>query len=561
MKHLLKTAFSWRPGRHRRPTAITLPEIKAGISTCVARVSGEEIEGPLNILVPCERIVPTGGLLRFERLAEALKHKGHRIVFCPRKHEGGNDLFVTSDVMDFETAAQQSWHAVMVPGAGFSEETMIWLSAFQDSRFGLRVQHVLNDSSRYDSFLRVNRAIRPDYVIFNNPAWERVDFTQFHARQFHTIPGAVDSCFFTRQKSRNEEVVRVVGQARKTPEPLIEAIRGMPGNVKLILFGKPNSDLAMEYSDLVAAGRLELVGILDKSELRNLYESSDVCVHLEENAGWANMAAEAMAMEVPLVCTPAGTECFARDGENAFVIDQADIEQIRVTINRVIKNKEEARSRARIGRETIDQYDWNSYSDSMLSLLKGFPESHYGRDTQGNLFGKWPIHERFEGLEDLFEKMTGKTVLDLGAAEGHSTIACARHGAAHVIGLEFDADRVALGNAFLAEQGLNGIAELHVADLSRWPEIPPFGPGKLTAKYDVVLYLGIHHHLGDGRMKTLKGALEKAGQVFAIRTPSRFWERDEIDRVIRDQGWTPCEDMKRVYAKSAKGDLYVYRRA
>ena len=58
------------------------------------------------------------------------------------------------------------------------------------------------------------------------------------------------------------------------------------------------------------------------------------------------------------------------------------------------------------------------------------------KNFQGDLFG------RFQGLEPLFERAAGRSVLDLGMSEGHIGYEFARHGASAVHGLEQHRDKV-----------------------------------------------------------------------------------------------------------------------
>jgi glycosyltransferase involved in cell wall biosynthesis len=59
---------------------------------------------------------------------------------------------------------------------------------------------------------------------------------------------------------------------------------------------------------------------LPQPELARLYTSCDVLLSAERRAGWNNTVAEAMAAGLPVVCTRAGTQDLAVQGETARVV-------------------------------------------------------------------------------------------------------------------------------------------------------------------------------------------------------------------------------------------------
>jgi glycosyltransferase involved in cell wall biosynthesis len=59
---------------------------------------------------------------------------------------------------------------------------------------------------------------------------------------------------------------------------------------------------------------------LPQERMSAMYGTADVFVSAEHRAGWSNTCAEAAACGLPLVCTSSGTEDFAVEGENAFVV-------------------------------------------------------------------------------------------------------------------------------------------------------------------------------------------------------------------------------------------------
>jgi hypothetical protein len=75
------------------------------------------------------------------------------------------------------------------------------------------------------------------------------------------------------------------------------------------------------------------------------------------------------------------------------------------------------------------------------------------------------------------------------------------------------------------------------ANLNEWATLKQQQSRMLLPIYDIVLYLGIQHHLKyPGRLATLAEAASLAGKIFAIRTTGEVYQGDEIDRILAARG-------------------------
>ena len=131
--------------------------------------------------------------------------------------------------------------------------------------------------------------------------------------------------------------------------------------------------------------------------------------------------------------------------------------------------------------------------------------------------GERTLAEQMLGLTPALIGLTGKTVLDLGCAEGLIGIEFARAGAT-VIGLERQQSYVDMGNKIAAEMGLADrcrFARHDLADLIQ-PEIPASFPCPEGA--DTVLALAIVHKLRHPG-NALKNMAKLAKHRLVIRLP------------------------------------------
>lgn len=109
--------------------------------------------------------------------------------------------------------------------------------------------------------------------------------------------------------------------------------------------------------------------------------------------------------------------------------------------------------------------------------------------------GDRTLDEQLKGLERALAAVGGKSVLDLGSAEGLISLECAKRGAAEVWGAEFIAEAVAEAKrqAFLAG-GHGSRCRFVQMDLNKWTEAADVR-GATPRHMGVVLALGVLHKL------------------------------------------------------------------
>ena len=455
------------------------------------------------------------------------------------------------------------WDMTMVPGAGFPEATVEAFARFDAPQFGRRVQHVLNDQTRLEAFLKVNASFKPQVVVFNNRHWEPGSFTRFHAKKFVFVEGAVDTEFFRPAPvlagCRAGEAFVIGALANKNLEAVLDALDRLPEDIRLVTIGEPplHSPRLERY---LASGRLVARGLVDEQGLRDFYHSVDAVVHAERFAGWANIAAEAMASGVPVACSRPGTLAFAEDEVTALVIDEASGEAIANALLRLSRDPALRERLAAAGRKRIERYAWPYYAKRLIEACRDDGRDHYTFAPELGLHGKWPPVARLKGLEPLFESVAGKTVLDLACAEGVVARECLKGGAELVHGFELDGSRVAgaqaVCSAFPGERSL-----FRQADLSDAEAFFDAHGDVLLARYDVVLYLGLQHHLPyPARLSLLRLAARLAGEMLVIRTPEHVYQHDEMERTIEDAGFQLSHGRQDDWQLGTGGGLRVFVR-
>lgn len=325
----------------------------------------------IRILVACEELVLSGGMLRFERLGRALPADVYEFAYVCLADRPVAHWPSRFPVLNFRECSAQSWNFVMVPGAGFRDPIIDRLAGFCAPGFGRRIQHVLNDRSSKPRFLRVNRALRPHVVVFNNLAWPPGSYAEFQAEQFHTVLGAVDiHCFYPAGGHAPEHGRAIVlgGLANKNAEVLVDALALLPDNTRLRLLGSAD-DLLDARPGVRHMPRIELVGVILEGELPGFYHSLDIAVHTEMRGGWSNFAAEAMASGLPLICTSNGTGPFARDGVTALVLREISAPGVAAAVERIANDQALATELAFNGADAMQEFSWQAYANALEKVL------------------------------------------------------------------------------------------------------------------------------------------------------------------------------------------------
>lgn len=467
---------------------------------------------------------------------------GHKIVFVCVSPESGHSYFSQFPfrMVTLDQALQEIWDITMVPGAGFPESTIYALSQLKTKRFGIRIQHVLNDTSRYDRFKLVNHSFAPHIVVFNNRSWCSGSFTSFAANSFWYLEGAVTIGSLCNNSKRcrptfDHEII-VGGLINKNPAPLLEAVKRYPKSIKLKLYGEA-SPLNQVHQQLVDQGIVELLGPIPIDDLSAFYQGVDCVVHTEKVAGWSNLAAEALANNIPLICTEHGTAAFAIDQSTALVMPTPSPENIIERLLLIHENNGRLVERLVCnGFKVISAFSWKEYAERLLRIAACGHLRYYTCAPHLGLHGKWPLESRLVGLERLHSIAKGQSILDLGCSECVVAYSFLSRGAALAHCIDKDKDYVEHGKKII-EHFLSSHA--YRADISPWNEFIASEVGaNLLASYNIVLFLGVYHHLPVGTRKdVLRGAAQLATRYFAIRTTTKMYEDGGVQEILHSLGF------------------------
>jgi glycosyltransferase involved in cell wall biosynthesis len=326
----------------------------------------------LKFLVPCNKMVVSGGLLRFARMAKVLKKSGHELVFLPFLPASGE---WSHQCVSLDEARTTNWTATLIPGAGFPNHIMDAFELFREENYGLRIQMLLNDLTKKDEFMRVRNSFQPNIVIANAPDWRGKESELFAPANVHVLIGGIDDVLFSYYPKPTDSPFVVGAQIRKNPFPLIQSLTLLPPDFHIHFFGKDVHKVFKKQSDLKLSERVVYHGMLSEAELKAFYHQCDVFVNLELSAGWANAVAEAMACGVPVVTTRAGTKALAEDGLTALILDDANPRHIADHLLKIREYPDLAHRLRKNARERITGFTWSRYTGEFLNIVESYMEN------------------------------------------------------------------------------------------------------------------------------------------------------------------------------------------
>lgn len=167
------------------------------------------------------------------------------------------------------------------------------------------------------------------------------------------------------------------------------------------------------------------------------------------------------------------------------------------------------------------------------------------------------IFDRLQGLEFLMPYCKNTSVLDVGACDGLVAYEIARYGAAVIHGFEQNIDDISFARRLFRDVPCKTIfVEANIAVNSQ--AFRNQYKSILKELYDIVLFLGIYHHLKrqmpfDKLLLLLDTLLDLSGMWFVIRTDMI----DECEPRILSKNFEIAYDAPKI---SAVGKLKIYKK-
>jgi glycosyltransferase involved in cell wall biosynthesis len=223
----------------------------------------------------------------------------------------------------------------------------------------------------FDSYCRV-----PAAVLFARSRWVIDQVSEQHGVSLSKVPLGIDHGLYFPGSGRAESVVKVVAMVRpqsprrgaaRTMRVLSETARRFP-NAEFHVFGC-NPDRPA-FQELVRDFSFTCHGMLLRSEMGALLRNCDVFLDLSDYHAVGRLGLEAMASGcVAIVPRAGGAVEYAKDGENALVVDSNDELGCVRRLASLLENPAEIRRLRLAALAAARRYDANDAALSLLQLL------------------------------------------------------------------------------------------------------------------------------------------------------------------------------------------------
>lgn len=199
---------------------------------------------------------------------------------------------------------------------------------------------------------------------------------KYNVKCFNAPGGVNPRLFYPVKKESCEEGFKIlcygrIYKRRKGIRYVIKAVEGLykkHPNLKLVFFdslvGKDRRDPRPMIKTSVPH---EFHMNLPQDKMAWLYSQADIFVSGEIRAGWSNTTAEAMACQISVVCTPAGTRDFSFHNQTALVVPFPRL--LRRQIKRLITDEKLRLRIAKAGYEKIMEFTWSALADKLEKIF------------------------------------------------------------------------------------------------------------------------------------------------------------------------------------------------
>lgn len=214
-----------------------------------------------------------------------------------------------------------------------------------------------------------------DYVIaLSEYAKQTCIQNNFNPNNIYTVKLGIDTKFFFQKEDYKNDKFKILFVAGvrywKGIKDLIEAFKELNlNNSELIIIGTPGD--ATDYVKSNISDNIKYIPHLSQDKLRDYYQAASVFILASYMDSWGQVVCEAMSCGTTVIVSKStGSSDIIENGENGFIIDTGDKEQLKDKIQYLSKNQHLVESMGRKARESIEELNWNNYYSEINSIIK-----------------------------------------------------------------------------------------------------------------------------------------------------------------------------------------------
>ncbi|MFC1669115.1 glycosyltransferase family 4 protein [Spirochaetota bacterium] len=161
------------------------------------------------------------------------------------------------------------------------------------------------------------------------------------------------------------------GDNKKGITYLLEAIKMLPGKIKLTIVDEKRDDVMKSIKEMGLTKRITITGRVNNKTLVSLYSRKTILVMSSLYEGFGLPAAEAMSCETPVVATTAGALKEVVNSETGILVRPRDSLALKNAILKLIDNKKLRTTMGQKGRKrAVENFAWPIAAKNTLNVYK-----------------------------------------------------------------------------------------------------------------------------------------------------------------------------------------------
>jgi len=204
---------------------------------------------------------------------------------------------------------------------------------------------------------------------------------------------------------------------------------------------------------------------------------------------------------------------------------------------------------------------WNDIAHDFDAIYTGH------KSPVGRFLDRWlrqDIYQRFDWVMRKSGEVRGRRICDIGCGSGRFVSACAKNGAAQVVGVDVAPEMLKLAQSLVADEGTAAVCRFENADVLNW---------KTDETFDITIAIGFWDYIADPaeRLRIIRGLtsgtfLSAWPRLWTWRMPIRklrltvrgcpvyFFRRPDVYRMLQEAGFqvVSCEVVGKLFCVEAR---------
>jgi hypothetical protein len=321
--------------------------------------------------------VPMGYLAEFNLAFPEAKAAGTFMGFFGKTAEAvAEEIIQDGQVFDFLVATHSS---TAITVKILSQK---WPNAIP-SYYVQDIETAFTDATAKNAAITSYREFTSGFIFVKTP-WLQDELQKQFNIAAHLIPPTVDTDLFVPGRQAYDKSLQLcamvrISTPRRNPQETLQILSWAAEtlDVNVLAYGSSMDDI-VRYLDRTGHTQINLalinvLGILDRQKMRDVNQVCEVFLDFSSWQGFGRSGIEAMASGViPILPRNGGASSYAKTGENSFLIDTSDMEEVKTLLKDITHKKYDLVKIRDAALATAAEYSLDNSSKKTYGIFRGF---------------------------------------------------------------------------------------------------------------------------------------------------------------------------------------------